>query len=270
MRATPSSPRSITMSVAPNSWASFCRVGCRLMMITRSAPSWTRSQHTAQTDRAVTDDGNRHARLHAGRDGGVPAGAHHVGQRQQARDEVVRRVILGLHQGAVRQRYADPLGLAAVVAAAVLAGGLETGPAVRAGVVGGEEAADDEPAGLDVRTASPTSSTMPQYSWPIAHGLVNLSRPRYGHRSDPQTQVATVRTTRRWFDDRRVGPLLEADVTGGVQDGSAHLRFLSGVKSGRSYGGTRSPSEPQASAGCGRSRGSTVRTIPMYVRNSDM
>ena len=38
MRATPSSPRSATMSVAPNSRASFCRVSCRLIAMIRSAP----------------------------------------------------------------------------------------------------------------------------------------------------------------------------------------------------------------------------------------
>src|SRR5688572_8817067 len=38
MRSTPSSPRSVTVSVAPNSRASCCRDACRLMAMTRSAP----------------------------------------------------------------------------------------------------------------------------------------------------------------------------------------------------------------------------------------
>src|ERR671916_694888 len=39
IRATPSSPRSVTMSVAPNSSASFCRDSWRLIAMIRSAPS---------------------------------------------------------------------------------------------------------------------------------------------------------------------------------------------------------------------------------------
>jgi hypothetical protein len=45
--------------------------------------------------------------------------------------------------------------------------GLIAGPADLAGVVGGEEAADDELAGLMSRTSLPTSSTTPTYSCPI-------------------------------------------------------------------------------------------------------
>src|SRR5207249_5985576 len=51
MRATPSSPRSVTMSVAPNSRASFWRDECRLMaMMRRSCPhQGTRSEeHTSE------------------------------------------------------------------------------------------------------------------------------------------------------------------------------------------------------------------------------
>src|SRR5690348_13911504 len=39
-------------------------------------------------------------------------------------------------------------------------------------------------------TSRPTSSTTPQYSWPIGVGPFGASMPRYGHRSEPQTQVA--------------------------------------------------------------------------------
>jgi hypothetical protein len=47
--------------------------------------------------------------------------------------------------------------------------------------------------GLTFLTALPTSSTMPQYSCPIGVGWVSGSLPRYGHRSDPQMQVAVMR-----------------------------------------------------------------------------
>jgi glucose/arabinose dehydrogenase len=42
-------------------------------------------------------------------------------------------------------------------------------------------------------TAPPTSSTMPQYSWPIGAGASTGCAPRYGHRSDPQMQLAESR-----------------------------------------------------------------------------
>src|SRR5437870_4125738 len=42
-------------------------------------------------------------------------------------------------------------------------------------------------------TSLPTSSTVPQYSWPIGVGSVTRSAPRYGHRSDPHTHVAEIR-----------------------------------------------------------------------------
>ena len=47
--------------------------------------------------------------------------------------------------------------------------------------------------GLTDRTALPTSSTMPQYSCPIGVGPLIGWMPRYGHRSDPHTQVAEMR-----------------------------------------------------------------------------
>ncbi len=40
IQATPLSPRSDTMSVAPNLWASFCRDSWRLMAIIRVSPIW--------------------------------------------------------------------------------------------------------------------------------------------------------------------------------------------------------------------------------------
>ena len=49
--------------------------------------------------------------------------------------------------------------------------------------------------GLTVLTALPTSSTTPQYSWPIAIGWVTGFSPRNGHRSDPQMQDAESRMT---------------------------------------------------------------------------
>src|SRR3954447_6287057 len=43
-----------------------------------------------------------------------------------------------------------------------------------------------------VSTSAPTSSTMPTYSWPIAWCSTG-AMPRYGHRSEPQMQLAASR-----------------------------------------------------------------------------
>ena len=88
MRATPSSPRSVTMSVAPNSRASFCRASWRLIAMMRSAPicfaESTPSRPTAPSPTTATVAPG----LHVGRVGREPAGAQHVGSRQQARDQI--------------------------------------------------------------------------------------------------------------------------------------------------------------------------------------
>src|SRR6478609_7862407 len=44
--------------------------------------------------------------------------------------------------------------------------------------------------GLTVFTALPTSTTAPQYSWPMASGAVTSLAPRNGQRSEPQMQLA--------------------------------------------------------------------------------
>jgi hypothetical protein len=44
--------------------------------------------------------------------------------------------------------------------------------------------------GFTVLTALPTSTTTPQYSWPMCIGSLTGWSPRYGQRSEPQTQEA--------------------------------------------------------------------------------
>src|SRR3954463_11414796 len=44
-------------------------------------------------------------------------------------------------------------------------------------------------------TSAPTASTIPQYSCPIGVGPLISFAPRYGHRSEPPTQVAEIRRT---------------------------------------------------------------------------
>ena len=94
-----------------------------------------------------------------GGDGGVPAGAHDVGERQQRRDQaasgtsgVATRVPSASgHAGVLALTAVDRAAVAVLGApeAAVRAGGLDAGPAVRAGVVGVHERRDDEVAGAD-------------------------------------------------------------------------------------------------------------------------
>src|SRR5207249_3897095 len=97
----------------------------------------------------VTDDYDSRARLHVGRGGGEPAGAEDVDDREQARDKVVWGNVRGCHQCAVGARDTQPGGLSATAELPVLAGGLGVDPATGAGIVRGEERADDELAGLD-------------------------------------------------------------------------------------------------------------------------
>jgi hypothetical protein len=99
--------------------------------------------------------------------GGEPAGAEHVGGGEQRRDEVVVGLAWGCYERAVRVWDARLLRLgsdAGVDELGVHALRLETGLADLAGVVGDDEGADDEVAGLSVSTSSPTASTTPTYS----------------------------------------------------------------------------------------------------------
>ena len=63
-------------------------------------------EHRAEAYRAVTDDCDHLARLHVGRVGAEPAGAQHIGGRQQAGDQFVGREVRRGHQGAVGERHA--------------------------------------------------------------------------------------------------------------------------------------------------------------------
>ena len=107
MRATPSSPRSrddvgraeLARELLP-----------RLVTAHRDDPlraHLLRREHAEQADRAVADDDDGRARLDVRRVGGEPAGAHHVGQREQARDQVVRRHVGRRDERAVGERDAQ-------------------------------------------------------------------------------------------------------------------------------------------------------------------
>ena len=138
------------MSVAPYSRAR----RWRLVAAHRDDPlraELPRGQHGKQSDRAVPDHGDGLAGAGFGCDRGEPAGAEHVGGRQQTRDEIVGGDVGGGDEGAVGQRDVQQLGLRAQGAHRdpVDAGALVAGSADLAGVVGGPERAHYELAGLD-------------------------------------------------------------------------------------------------------------------------
>ena len=194
-RAMPSSPRSVTSSVAPNARASSCRGRCRLIAITRSAPSCA----AASTPHSPTAPSPTTATVMPGATPAHEAACQPVLMTSESDsrlgDELLRRLLGRRDQRAVGLRHADQLRLAAVVPAAVLACRLDPGAAVRAGVVGVQEPPDHEltrPYGghggadllddADVLVAD------------VARGAVTSSSPRYGHRSDPQIAPATTFT----------------------------------------------------------------------------
>ena len=46
--------------------------------------------------------------------------------------------------------------------------------------------------GLTLVTSSPTSTTVPMYSWPMGRAAASGLMPRYGHRSEPQMQATSI------------------------------------------------------------------------------
>ena len=78
--------------------------------------------------------------------------------------------------------------------------------------------------GLIVVTARPTSSTMPQYSWPIGAGPLDGVETRDTARdSDPQMQVADSRMIASVGSmTRRVRAIVEAHVARTVENCSSH------------------------------------------------
>jgi hypothetical protein len=180
-------------------------------------------EHTEEADCAVADDRDGHARLHVGRLGGEPPGAHHVGQRQQARDQVIRRNIRGGHQGAVREREVQALRLRAAHELLALAGRMVARLAVGTGVVGREERADDELAGFDRgdRAADilDDAAVLVPHRGRLGDGVDTAVIPQVGpahaRGRDPDEGI-------RRLGDRRCGALLETHIARAVENGTSH------------------------------------------------
>ena len=149
----------------------------------RSAPEALGGEHAAKPHGAVADhdDGPAGAGLRG--EGGVVAGGHDVGERQQAGAQGVVgfRDAGNLDQGGVGERHPDGLALAAVDAQAgvvlaapagqVVAGHRDAVEALRALAAADHERGDHEVAHGEVVTSSPMLSTVPMNSCPIAEGL---------------------------------------------------------------------------------------------------
>src|SRR5215217_3330254 len=137
IRAAPSSPRSVTISVAPNSRASRWRDSCRLIAMIRSAPSClaasTASRPTAPSPTTATVLP------------GAASAATAPNQPVPSTSEAASR--LGIISSGGRPGVATRVPSASGLP--VDARRLVAGPADLAGVVGGEERADDELARLD-------------------------------------------------------------------------------------------------------------------------
>ena len=197
----PSSPRSATTSVAPNSRPRSVRSLWRPIRMIRSAPrrlaASTAHSPTAPSPITVTVVPG----CHAGGDRAVVAGAEHVGQRQQRRHQ--RGVLADgqLDQRALGLRHPHRLALAAVDSrrappAAVPAGRLQALAAEVAGVVGPDERRDDQSPRL--RPVTSRADVLDDADELVAHPSA-FRRWRgiepYGHRSLPQMHACVTRTT---------------------------------------------------------------------------
>jgi hypothetical protein len=154
---------------------------------------------------------------------GMPTGAHDIGKREDARYDVVARVFGGGEERAIGVLHADQLCLAAVVPGDTLAVGVGAHLADWAGVVAGEEPADNELPG--VHRAHLVADRFNDADVLVA------DRCRFADLLDPaiapQVRPAHARCDRandgvRRLGDGRVGTLLEADITGAVDDRAAH------------------------------------------------
>src|SRR5215472_11030363 len=148
--AAPSSPRSVTMSVARTPAPSFWRSSCRLIAMIRSAPSCL----AAKTASRPTAPSPATATVVPGFTLAATAPNQPVPSTSEAASRLGTRSSGGVgggDQGAVGERDPRPFGLGPdrPYGLAVDARALVARPADLAGVVGGEERADHELAGPD-------------------------------------------------------------------------------------------------------------------------
>ena len=185
-------------------------------------------EHPEQADRAVADHDHRRTGLDLGGIGGKPASAEHVGSGQQARDELLRRQLSRRDKRPIGERDAQQRRLRTADQLAVLARRLIAGLAVRACVVGREERSDDELTGLyGSHCTSDLLDDSHSTRGPSASAPATALTPRYGHRSEPHTQVAASRIDGiGGMNDRGLRALFEANVARSVNHCSSHGNLL--------------------------------------------
>src|SRR3954447_24496666 len=222
--ATPSSPRSSTMSVAPKSRASACRSAWRLNTMMRSAPSC----FAARMPRSPTAPSPTTATVLPGPASAASAANQPVTSTSEAGIREGMRSGFGHarggDEGAVGERDAGQfrLGADGPHQHPVHAVGLVPGLADLAAVVGGPEGPDDEVADLD--GADLGADLLDDANVLVTHDLV---RDRLCAPVGPQ--VAAADAGRREADDRvcrrddlGVLAVLDPDVTGSVHDDLTH------------------------------------------------
>src|SRR4051812_8456787 len=227
IRSTPASPRSSTMSVAPNSRARSCRSSWRLIAMIRSAPSC----FAASTARSPTAPSPTTATVLPG----AASAATAANQPVPSTSEAARR--LGIRSSAgtsgvatsVPSASGTQIGLCPQRAhrQAVDARTLVFAAADRAGVVGGPERADNELAGPDggdvvTNLFDDADVFVAHRHRPCVVAYTDAAvRPEVGAadtgRADPDDRVRRV-------DDARIVALLDAHVARAVHDRAAHQR----------------------------------------------
>jgi len=182
-----------------------------------------RGEHAEQADCAVADHSDRCAGLHHRGIGGEPPRAHHVGQRQEIRDHVIRRNIACGHERAVGERDTQKRRLRPGDERAVLAGRLIPDLAMRTGVVAREERSDGELSRRD--RPHRAADVFDDAAVLVAHGRRTVGgadaaiRPQVGPadagRREPDDGI-------RRFDNFWRRALLETHVAWTVENSSSH------------------------------------------------
>ena len=233
-RSTASSPRSLTISVAPNSCGERDPV---LVVAEHDDPLGAeplRRDHAAQADGAVADDRHGLAGANLGGERCVVARRHHVREREQRRHQRVVLVDRKRDERPVRLRHAHGFALAAVdsvhaVAAAVQARRVQPFAAEDARAVGPHERRDHEVALLD--RLDVVAGLLDHADELVSHAAARrgrlhlLVRPKVAP-ADRGTRHGHDRVGR--IDEPRVGHVLDAHISGCIHHGCAHLSLLSG------------------------------------------
>src|SRR5829696_7955975 len=228
-------------------------------------------EHREQADGTVANDRHRLAWSGLGRHSAKPAGAEHVGGREQAGDHVLRRQARRCYEGAVGERDAGVLCLCAGggTGLPVDARRLVAGPADLAGVVGGEERADDELARLDQTYLAAdlldnADVFMAHWGRPVDRRDAAVGpEVRAAHAADRQSDEGVGR-----LDDRRVGALLETHVPGAVKNCYLHDLSPSEYRAlGRIFDIRRHPARRDVHARCVHRNGVVPRCLSCLVRS---